>query len=163
MTEEPRFSAPREEETEEEEEEEEQVLIGKEDLALRVDGTRSLERLMGITARVGGTTRPWYSKSLRRNEKADARQGSLNIAAAKKTIKAFAIEIHTSGGVSVRLLAAASFPTIPTANAAEDDRALLVQPCSTVPPLHQLLSLLPSVTAARQHWQRSGDDPTLKD
>uniref|UniRef100_A0A1A7YN07 Family with sequence similarity 13, member B n=1 Tax=Iconisemion striatum TaxID=60296 RepID=A0A1A7YN07_9TELE len=49
---------------EEEEEEEEQALIGKEDLALRVDGTTSRERLMGITARVGGTTRPWYSKSL---------------------------------------------------------------------------------------------------
>lgn len=52
-------------EDEEEEEEEEQALTGKEDLALRVDGTTSLERLMGMTARVGGTTRPWYSKSLK--------------------------------------------------------------------------------------------------
>lgn len=51
-------------EDEEEEEEEEQALTGKEDFALRVDGTTSLERLMGMTARVGGTTRPWYSKSL---------------------------------------------------------------------------------------------------
>lgn len=78
VTEEPTFSA-REEEMEEEEEEEEQALIGKEDLALRVDGTSSRERLMGITARVGGTTRPWYSKSLRRNEKQDRPQGSQNI------------------------------------------------------------------------------------
>ncbi len=53
------------EEEEEEEEEDEQALTGKEDLALRVDGTTSRERLMGITARVGGTTRPWYSKSLK--------------------------------------------------------------------------------------------------
>lgn len=74
------FSA-REEEMEEEEEEEEQALIGKEDLALRVDGTSSRERLMGITARVGGTTRPWYSKSLKRNEKQDILQGSQNIGA----------------------------------------------------------------------------------
>lgn len=84
MTEEPTFSA-REEEMEEEEEEEEQALIGKEDLALRVDGTSSRERLMGITARVGGTTRPWYSKSLKRNEKQDIRQGSQNISTHKKT------------------------------------------------------------------------------
>lgn len=61
--EEPTFSA-REEEEEVEEEEEEQALTGKEDLALRVEGTTSRERLMGITARVEGTTRPWYSKSL---------------------------------------------------------------------------------------------------
>lgn len=53
------------EDEEEEEDEEEQVLTGKEDLALRADGTMSRDRLMGITARVGGTTRPWYSKSLR--------------------------------------------------------------------------------------------------
>lgn len=52
------------EEEEEQEEDEEQALTGKDDLALRVDGTTSRERLMGITARVGGTTRPWYSKSL---------------------------------------------------------------------------------------------------
>ena len=61
--EEPTLSAREEEE--EEEEEEEQALTGKEDLALRVDGTTSRKRLMGITARVGGTTRPWYSKSLK--------------------------------------------------------------------------------------------------
>lgn len=60
------FSAREEEE--EVEEEEEQALPGKEDLALRVDGTTSLERLMGITARVEGTTRPWYSKSLEAGE-----------------------------------------------------------------------------------------------
>lgn len=65
--EEPTFSTR--EEDEEEEEEEEQALTGKEDLALRVDGTTSRERLMGITARVGGTTRPWYSKSLKTHEK----------------------------------------------------------------------------------------------
>lgn len=52
------------EDEEEVEEEEEQPLTGKEDLALRVDGMTSRERLMGMTARVGGTTRPWYSKSL---------------------------------------------------------------------------------------------------
>lgn len=52
------------EEEEEQEEDEEQALTGKDALALRVDGTTSRERLMGITARVGGTTRPWYSKSL---------------------------------------------------------------------------------------------------
>ena len=46
------------EEDEEEEEEEEQALTVKEDLALRVEGTSSRERLMGITARVGGATRP---------------------------------------------------------------------------------------------------------
>ena len=63
VMEEPTLSAREEEE--EEEEEEEQALTGKEDLALRVDGTTSRERLMGITARVGGTTRPWYSKSLK--------------------------------------------------------------------------------------------------
>lgn len=63
VMEEPTFSR-REEEEEVEEEEEEQALTGKEDLALRVDGTTSRERLMGITARVEGTTRPWYSKSL---------------------------------------------------------------------------------------------------
>lgn len=57
------------EEEDEDEEEEEQALTGKEDLALRVDGTTSRERLMGITALVGGTTRPWYSKSLKRHEK----------------------------------------------------------------------------------------------
>lgn len=56
------------EDVEEEEEEEEQALTGKEDLALRVDGTTSRERLMGMTARVGGTTRPWYSKSLKTKE-----------------------------------------------------------------------------------------------
>lgn len=56
-------------EEDEEEEEEEQALAGKEDLFLRVDGTISRERLTGITARVGGTTRPWYSKSLKRHEK----------------------------------------------------------------------------------------------
>lgn len=55
-------------EDEEEEEENEQALAGKQDLALRVDGTTSRERLMGITARVGGTTRPWYSKSLETHE-----------------------------------------------------------------------------------------------
>lgn len=71
--EEPTLSA-REEEMEEEEEEEEQALIGKEDLALRVDGTSSRERLMGITARVGGTTRPWYSNSLQANEKQEIQQ-----------------------------------------------------------------------------------------
>lgn len=52
----------------EEEEEEEQALTGKEDLALRLDGTTSRERLMGMTARVGGATRPWYSKSLKAQE-----------------------------------------------------------------------------------------------
>ncbi len=57
------------EEEEEEEEEDEQALTGKDDLALRVDGTTSRERLMGITARVGGTTRPWYSKSLKAHRK----------------------------------------------------------------------------------------------
>lgn len=61
------FSAREEEE--EVEEEEEQALPGKEDLALRVDGTTSRERLMGITARVEGTTRPWYSNSLETGEK----------------------------------------------------------------------------------------------
>ena len=55
-------------EEEEEEEEEEQILMGKEDLARRVEGTTSRERLIGITARVGGTTRPWYSKSLEGHE-----------------------------------------------------------------------------------------------
>lgn len=64
--EEPTVSAREEEE---EEEDEEQALTGKEDLALRVDGTTSRERLMGITARVGGTTRPWYSKSLKTHER----------------------------------------------------------------------------------------------
>lgn len=64
--EEPTLSAREEEE--EEEEEEEQALTGKEDLALRVVGTTSRERLMGITARVGGTTRPWYSNSLKTHE-----------------------------------------------------------------------------------------------
>lgn len=49
---------------EEEEEEVEEVLTGKVDLALRMDGTTTLDRLTGITARVGGTTRPWYSNSL---------------------------------------------------------------------------------------------------
>lgn len=67
VMEEPTFSAREEEE--EVEEEEEQALPGKEDLALRVDGTTSRERLMGITARVEGTTRPWYSKSLGTGEK----------------------------------------------------------------------------------------------
>lgn len=67
VMEEPALSAR--EEDEEEEEEEEQALTGKEDLALRVDGTTSRDRLMGITARVGGTTRPWYSKSLKTHEK----------------------------------------------------------------------------------------------
>lgn len=65
--EEPTFSA-REEEEVVEEAEEEQALTGKEDLALRVEGTTSRERLMGITARVEGTTRPWYSKSLVKNQ-----------------------------------------------------------------------------------------------
>lgn len=76
---------------EEEEEDEEQALIGKEDLALRVDGTSSRERLMGITARVGGTTRPWYSKSLKRNKKQDMGGGH-------KTFEqkaGFSIEINT--------------------------------------------------------------------
>lgn len=63
--EEPTLSAREEEE---EEEEEEQALTGKEDLALRVVGTTRRERLMGITARVGGTTRPWYSNSLKTHE-----------------------------------------------------------------------------------------------
>lgn len=54
-------------EEQDEDEEEEQPLTGNEDLALRVDGTTSRERLMGITALVGGTTRPWYSNSLRRH------------------------------------------------------------------------------------------------
>lgn len=67
VMEEPTFSAREEEE--EVEEEEEQARPGKEDLALRVDGTTSRERLMGITARVEGTTRPWYSKSLETGEK----------------------------------------------------------------------------------------------
>lgn len=67
VTEELTFSAREEEE--EVEEEDEQVLPGKEDLALRVDGTTSRERLTGITARVEGTTRPWYSKSLETGEK----------------------------------------------------------------------------------------------
>lgn len=64
--EEPTFSALEEDE---EEEEEEVALTGKEDLVLRVEGTTSRERLMGITARVGGTTRPWYSKSLKTHKK----------------------------------------------------------------------------------------------
>lgn len=84
MTEEPTFSA-REEEMEEDEEEEEQALIGKEDLALRVDGTSSRERLMGITARVGGTTRPWYSKSLKRNEDKTYNKGHQKLAHKKTT------------------------------------------------------------------------------
>ena len=67
IMEEPTFSAREEEE--EVEEEEEQALPGKVDLVLRVDGTTSRERLMGITARVEGTTRPWYSKSLETGEK----------------------------------------------------------------------------------------------
>lgn len=56
------------EDEEEDEDEEEQALTGKEDLGLRADGTTSRDRLMGITARVGGTTRPWYSKSLKANQ-----------------------------------------------------------------------------------------------
>lgn len=56
-------------EEDEEEEDDEEPLTGKDDLVLRVDGTTSRERLMGITARVGGTTRPWYSKSLKTHEK----------------------------------------------------------------------------------------------
>lgn len=63
VVEEPAFRTLEEEE--EDEDEEEQFLTGKQDLTLRVDGTTSRERLMGITARVWGTTRPWYSKSLR--------------------------------------------------------------------------------------------------
>ena len=51
-------------EEEEEEEEDKQVLTGTEDFALRVDGATTLERLMGITALVGGSTHPWYSNSL---------------------------------------------------------------------------------------------------
>lgn len=62
------------EDEEEEDDEEEQVLTGKEDLALRADGTMSRDRLMGITARVGGTTRPWYSKSLRRQKQSKTQE-----------------------------------------------------------------------------------------
>lgn len=76
VMEEPTFSAREEEE--EVEEEEEQALPGKEDLALRVDGTTSRERLMGITARVEGTTRPWYSKSLETGEKSKRSTFKLN-------------------------------------------------------------------------------------
>ena len=52
------------EEAEEELEEVEEVLTGKEDLALRMDGTTTRERLTGITARVGPPPRPWSSNSL---------------------------------------------------------------------------------------------------
>lgn len=74
------------EEDEDEEEEEEQALTGKEDLALRVEGTTSRERLMGITALVGGTTRPWYSKSLGTHEKYSLGSCSNNISVRKINI-----------------------------------------------------------------------------
>lgn len=49
----------REEEEEQQEDEEEQARTEKEDLILRgADGTTSRERLTGMTARAGGTTRP---------------------------------------------------------------------------------------------------------
>lgn len=76
------------EEDDEEDEEEEQALMGKEDLVLRVDGTTSRERLMGITALVGGTTRPWYSKSLKTThvEKAGSIKLGFITATAKQSV-----------------------------------------------------------------------------